>query len=225
MPPAVVLPTLNEAGSVVRVLSGVFLALPDAQVLVVDDLSTDGTAELARSGGARVLSRAGPRGLGHAYREGFAAALAEGFDPIYQMDADGSHDPAALPTLMGADLVIGSRWVDGGNTVRWGHTRRVLSRFGSFYARRCLRLPFRDLTGGFKRWSAELLAEVLPLSSASTGYAFQVETTLRAHRLGARIAEVPITFVERETGESKMSLAIALEAARVVPGLAFGLRR
>lgn len=219
MPPAVVIPTLEEAANIEAVVAGVLRALPQATVLVVDDQSADGTAERAKAAGAQVLSRSGPRGLGHAYRAGFAVVLAEGFNPIYQMDADGSHDPAALPSFAGADLVLGSRWVPGGGTVRWGAGRRLLSRFGSRYARFWLNLPYSDLTGGFKRWNADLLARVAVETTEASGYAFQVETTLRAVRLGASVLEVPITFMEREHGQSKMSLAIALEAARVVPSL------
>lgn len=219
MRPLVILPTLDEAATVAGVIARIGMALPDAQVLVVDDASADGTADIARASGAEVLSRSGPRGLGHAYRAGFAWALQGGFDPIYQMDADGSHDPADLPRLVGGDLVLGSRWVAGGGTRRWGASRQALSRFGSAYARAWLGLPYRDVTGGFKAWSAALLARVAPQSTLASGYAFQVEMTLRAHRLGARIVEVPIVFTEREAGASKMSAAIALEAARLVPGL------
>ncbi len=216
---AVVIPTLNEAENVAHVVRAVLEFLPGATVFVVDDQSADGTSEHAAAAGARVISRRGPRGLGHAYREGFAQVLAEPFDTIYQMDADGSHEPSALPSLVGGDLVLGSRWVPGGGTRGWSLGRQALSRFGSAYARAWLGLPLSDLTGGFKRWDASLLRRVLPSCNQSGGYAFQVETTLRAHQAGARIVEVPITFVERARGQSKMSPAIALEAARVVPGL------
>ena len=219
MPPAVVIPTLDEADNVAIAVRGALRALPGCVVLVVDDGSIDHTAEIAESAGAKVLRRTGARGLGHAYRAGFAEVLREGFAPIYQMDADGSHDPAALPSLTGADLVLGSRWVAGGGTLRWGAGRRLLSRFGSLYARAWLALPFRDVTGGFKCWKAELLERVAVETTEATGYAFQVETTLRAVRLGASVIEVPITFTEREHGVSKMSLEIAMEAAKVVPRL------
>ena len=219
MPAAVVIPTLDEAENIAAAVTGALRALPGAVVLVVDDQSQDGTAEIARGAGARVLSRHGPRGLGHAYRAGFAEVLRGGFDPIYQMDADGSHDPSVLPLLVGADLVLGSRWVPGGGTSRWGVGRRTLSRCGSQYARAWLGLPYRDLTGGFKAWSAQLLARVAVETTQASGYAFQVETTLRAVRLGATVREVPITFVERQFGQSKLSLAIAIEAACVVPRL------
>ena len=219
MVPLVVLPTLNEAATIAGVLARVCAALPNAAVLVVDDASEDGTASMAEAAGVRVLRRTGERGLGHAYRAGFAWALERKHDPIYQMDADGSHDPADLPRLVGADLVLGSRWIPGGGTRRWGAARQSLSRFGSAYARAFLGLPYRDITGGFKCWSAALLAQVAPESTVASGYAFQVEMTLRAHRLGASILEVPIVFSEREVGMSKMSLSIAIEAARLVPGM------
>lgn len=215
----VVIPTLDEADNIGGIVASVQASLPGAEVLVVDDCSADGTAEIARGAGARVLSRSGPRGLGHAYREAFAEVLREPFELVYQMDADGSHAPAALPQLVGGNLVLGSRWVPGGGTRGWSRSRQVLSRLGSAYARGWLGLPYRDLTGGFKRWDADLLRRVLRESGQSGGYAFQVETTLHAHRAGARIVEVPITFVERARGVSKLNLGIALEAARVVPGL------
>jgi glycosyltransferase involved in cell wall biosynthesis len=221
MPAAIVIPTYREAENVVRVVTAVRAALPGAVVLVVDDASGDGTADLAEGAGAEVLRREGARGLGPAYREGFARALDRGWDPIFQMDADLSHDPADLPRLdaVDADLVLGSRWARGGGTRNWGLGRRLLSRFGSAYARAWLGLPFRDLTGGFKRWRADLLRRVDPASLVSDGYAFQVEATWRASEAGARIVEVPIVFTERTAGASKMSATIALEAALRVPRL------
>jgi len=223
MPPVVVIPTYNEAENIEPLVFAIRAALPGAVVLVVDDASPDGTADRASAAGAVVLRRSGPRGLGPAYREGFARALEGGFDPILQMDADHSHDPADLPRLVaalaGADLALGSRWVAGGGTVAWGAGRRALSRFGSAYARACLGLPQRDLTGGFKAWRAQTLAAVAPARLRADGYAFQVEATWRAHTVGARIVEVPITFTERRAGASKMSGRIALEAAWRVPEL------
>jgi dolichol-phosphate mannosyltransferase len=217
---AVVIPTFREAENVGRIVAAVRDELPGAAVLVVDDASDDGTADLAEAAGATVLRRAGTRGLGPAYRAGFARALEAGWDPIYQMDADFSHDPADLRRLAGdADLVLGSRWVDGGGTVNWGLGRRALSRFGSAYARAWLGVPVRDLTGGFKRWRADTLRAVGPETLACDGYAFQVEATYRAWKGGARIVEVPIVFTERRAGASKMSGAIALEAAWRVPAL------
>lgn len=213
----VVVPTRNEVGNIgvlVDALSA--LGLP---TLVVDDASPDGTAAKAREHGAEVLERQGVRGLGPAYRDGFAWALAGGYDTVVQMDADLSHDPADVPRLVaaGADLALGSRYVPGGGTRNWGLRRRALSRFGSLYARAWLGVPVADLTGGFKCWRADLLGRVLQQPLVSDGYAFQVETTLAAHRLGARLAEVPIVFTERTEGRSKMSLAITIEAALRVP--------
>lgn len=220
------------------------LAALDVRVLIVDDASPDRTADVARATGAEVLVRTGNRGLGPAYRDGFAWALAGGFDPIVQMDADFSHDPADVPRLIAAvagspvlpalgagvrtegglaDLALGSRYVRGGGTANWGLGRRVLSRCGSLYSRAFSGVPYRDLTGGFKCWRAGLLDRVLAPPSgfarpSSDGYSFQVETTMLAHRLGARIVEVPILFTERREGRSKMSWAIAVEAARRIPG-------
>ncbi len=215
--PIVVVPTLNEVeniGRLVDALSSLGLA-----VLVVDDASPDGTAAAARARGAEVIERHGVRGLGPAYRDGFAWALAGGFDPIVQMDADFSHDPADVPRLIaaGSDLTIGSRYVAGGGTRNWGLGRRVLSRGGSLYARLWLGVPVRDLTGGFKCWRADLLGRVLAQPLECDGYAFQVETTLAAHRLGAHVGEVPIVFTERRLGQSKLSFAITIEAARRIP--------
>ncbi len=219
----VVVPTYNEAANIAAMVHAVRSHAPDLTVLVVDDESPDGTADLACAAGAEVLRRSGPRGLGHAYRAGFAAALAGGYDPIFQMDADLSHDPADLPrlaeALSGADLVLGSRWVAGGGTVAWGAGRQALSRLGSAYARLCLGLPYRDLTGGFKGWRASALKEANIGQSRSGGYAFQVEATWRAHAQAARIVEAPIVFTERRAGASKMSRRIVLEAAWRVPAL------
>jgi dolichol-phosphate mannosyltransferase len=223
MPPVVVVPTYNEAANIGALVAGVRRAVPDAAVLVVDDASPDGTADLAEAAGANVLRRTGPRGFGPSYRDGLARALAAGFDPICQMDADLSHDPADLPRLIRAlaeaDLALGSRWARGGGTVAWGLGRRALSRFGSAYTRAWLGLPVRDLTGGFKAWRRATLAAVSPATLRADGYAFQVEATWRAHGVGARIVEVPIVFTERRAGASKMSGRIALEAAWRVPGL------
>ncbi|MSP56282.1 MAG: polyprenol monophosphomannose synthase [Myxococcales bacterium] len=223
--PIVVVPTRNEVENVLGLIRA--LGALGLRVLIVDDASPDRTAEVARAAGAEVLVRQGTRGLGPAYRDGFAWALAGGFDPIVQMDADFSHDPADVPrlvaTMAGADLALGSRYVAGGGTLNWGIGRRVLSRCGSLYSRAFSGVGYRDLTGGFKCWRAELLGRVLapppglPRPS-SDGYSFQVETTMLAHRLGAQIVEVPIVFTERREGRSKMSWAIAIEAARRIPG-------
>ncbi|MDP2304792.1 MAG: polyprenol monophosphomannose synthase [Pseudomonadota bacterium] len=223
MPPAVVIPTFNEADNIGLLVSAIRVHLPDAHILVVDDASPDGTADRAEAAGVAVIRRVGPRGLGPAYREGFTRVLAEGWDPILQMDADLSHDPADLPRLVAAlaeaDLALGSRWTAGGGTVAWGLGRRMLSRFGSAYARTWLKMPQRDLTGGFKAWRAATLEAVGPQSLHADGYAFQIESTWRAHRFGARIVEVPIVFTERRAGVSKLSGRIVVEAAWRVPGL------
>lgn len=222
----VVTPTYNERDNVETLIRGLRAAAPGIEVLIVDDGSPDGTADLARTlgeslGGVRVLQRPGKAGLASAYVDGFRAALAAGAERVVQMDADLSHDPADVPRLMeaGADLALGSRYVSGGGTRNWPLHRRALSRFGSAYARACLGLPYSDLTGGFKCWDGALLGRILEDPVRSEGYVFQVEMTLRAHRLGATIREVPIVFTERRAGASKMNMAIALEAATRVPAL------
>ena len=177
-------------------------------------------------GRVSVLHRQTKDGLGRAYAAGFTQALTQGADFIFQMDADFSHDPAALPDLLAplvagqADLVLGSRYVPGGGCPGWSLSRRLISRWGSFYARNLLRLSQRDLTGGFKGWRRELLAVINPGDAVARGYTFQIELTLRALRAGGRVREVPITFRERQAGTSKMSMKIALEAAWRVPALA-----
>lgn len=222
----VVTPTFNERDNLETLVRGLRAAVPTLEVLVVDDGSPDGTAALAHDlsaslGGVQVLERQGPRGLAPAYIDGFRHALSLGYTHLVQMDADLSHDPADVPRLLAedADLALGSRYVPGGGTRRWPLHRRALSRFGSLYARLALGLPQRDLTGGFKVWRAELLARVIERPVRSTGYAFQVELTARAVRMGARVVEVPIVFTERVHGDSKMSPRIALEAAVLVPRL------
>jgi len=217
----IVTPTYNEAGNIPTLFNG--LADLDAQLIVVDDGSPDGTADVAEAAGALVIRRASKQGLASAYVAGMGKALELGCDPIVQMDADLSHDPADVARLLNAmddmDLVLASRWVEGGGTHDWEASRELLSRFGSWYARLWLGMPFRDLTGGFKCWRADLLQAIDLPSIRSDGYAFQVETTWRAYREAARICEVPIVFGERLSGESKMSWGIAIEAAWVVPSL------
>ncbi|MFN8123630.1 MAG: polyprenol monophosphomannose synthase [Thermoleophilia bacterium] len=231
-PTWVVLPTYDEAENVERMLAalmGVFDANGiDGHVLVVDDGSPDGTADLADAVAAReprvhVLRRTAKEGIGPAYRAGFRVALDAGAQRIAEMDCDFSHDPAALPSLLAAaehaDVVLGSRYVRGGGVTRWGLVRRAISRGGCMYARLVLGIPVNDLTGGFKVFRREVL-EAVPLDEvAAAGYGFQVEMTYRAVLLGFRVAEVPITFTERELGQSKMSRRIVLEAATLVPRL------
>jgi dolichol-phosphate mannosyltransferase len=223
----VVLPTYNEAENLGPISTAILEALPAATLLVVDDGSPDGTGELADSLAAadprvRVLHRPAKQGLGRAYLDGFGRALDGGARYVVQMDADFSHDPAALPGLIApvtggsADLVIGSRYTAGGGVVDWGLGRRFISRGGSLFARTVLRLGPNDLTGGFKAWRAETLAGVPFDGIHAGGYVFQIEMTFRADRRGARIVEVPIVFRDRRVGQSKMSRRIVVEALVVV---------
>jgi dolichol-phosphate mannosyltransferase len=199
----------------------ILAATSEVDVVVVDDDSPDGTGEIAddlarRDGRVSVLHRPHKDGLGPAYLAGFARALGEGYGRVLEMDADCSHDPAALPSLLAAsraaDLVLGSRYVSGGGTVHWGLGRRLLSRGGSYYARTILGVSVKDLTGGFKCFRREVLEGIDLETVTSTGYAFQIELTYRAIRRGFRVVEVPITFADRRVGKSKMSRAIVLEA-------------
>ncbi len=222
----VVTPTYNEVDNVRPLIDGLRLAVPGIEVLVVDDGSPDGTAARVRAaneelGGVHLLERAGKQGLATAYVDGFRWGLEQGVDRIVQMDADLSHAPGDVPRLLAStsDLALGSRYVPGGGTAGWPLHRELLSRFGTLYARLWLGLPQRDLTGGFKAWQADLLERVLQEPIRSDGYAFQVEMTLRAVRLGASVQELPIVFTERIAGNSKMSRSIAIEAARLVPTL------
>jgi len=222
----VVLPTYNERGNVETIIPAIRAALPDATVLVVDDSSPDGTGELADAfaaadGRVRVLHRRTKEGLARAYIAGFDVALAAGATTIIQMDADWSHPPSLLPTLVarldaGADLVLGSRYVKGGGTQGWPLRRRIISRCGNVFAQLVLTLPYPDLTGAYKVWRAETLRAVDPSSIEVSGYVFMIELVDRAHLLRARIAQVPFTFVERREGVSKMSGSIFFEAFRRV---------
>ena len=219
----IVVPTYNERENLPAIAEAVREKVPGADLLVVDDGSPDGTGtiadELARSrpGEVHVLHRPRKEGLGRAYVAGFGKALQLGYQRIVQMDCDFSHDPAAVPSLLaaldaGADLALGSRYVPGGGTVNWGAGRKIISRGGSFYARNVLGVPYRDLTGGFKAWKRETLGAIPLAEVGAQGYSFQIEMTYRAHRLGKVIREVPITFVDRRVGQSKMSKRIVLEA-------------
>ena len=221
----VVLPTYNEAENLPQIAPAILESLPGATLLVVDDSSPDGTGRLADAMAAadarvRVLHRTAKEGLGRAYVAGFAAALADGAQQVVQMDADWSHDPrylrALVDRLQSADLVIGSRYVRGGGVRNWGLMRRLVSRGGSLFARTVLSLSPHDLTGGFKAWRGDTLAELPWHDVHSGGYVFQIEMTYRASRNGARVAEVPIVFVDRRLGESKMSRRIIVEALVVV---------
>lgn len=223
----IVLPTYQEAANIVTVLGRIRTSLPAGHILVVDDGSPDGTADLAADAGhslgqVDVMRRAGKSGLGSAYRAGFAQGIAEGFEVLIEMDADLSHDPSALPGLVaplyagGADLVIGSRYIPGGSIPGWSWHRRALSRWGNRYASMVLGLSVSDSTSGFRAYRAESV-EKLGLETVRTeGYGFQIEMAYRMAQIGGRIAEVPIRFVDREQGQSKMSAAIIVEAlARV----------
>ena len=218
---AVVIPTYQEAENIRTAIAGVHRALPGAGVIVVDDSSPDGTAHTARECGADVIVRPRREGLGAAYRTGWAHALARGFDVVVSMDADGSHDPNALPSFMaaieqGADLVMGSRYVPGGRVPGWPAHRRWLSRAGSRYARVALGLPVHDATGGFRAYRASLLRRIGVETLQASGYGFQIELALRTTRLGGHIVEVPITFVDRRLGTSKMHGGIIWEALVLV---------
>jgi len=223
----IVLPTYNEFENLEPIARAILEAVPTAHLLVVDDSSPDGTGELADALAAadrriEVLHRPGKEGLGRAYMDGFRLALDGGASAVVQMDADFSHDPAALPRLIEpiesgtADLVIGSRYAAGGNVQDWGLVRRVISRGGSLFARSVLDLSPNDLTGGFKAWRSETLGAVSGGFIRAGGYVFQIEMTYRASRAGARVVEIPITFVDRRMGASKMSRRIIFEAFAVV---------
>jgi dolichol-phosphate mannosyltransferase len=208
----VIVPTYNERPNVAAMIAAL-LRHDDVSVLVVDDQSPDGTGE----GRVRVLHRTGARGLGRSYVDGMRAALDAGADHILQMDADFSHDPADVPRLVEAaaraDLVIGSRYVPGGSLHNWPLRRVLLSEFANLYVRAITRLPVRDCTSGFRCWRRELLGGIPLERIVSDGYAFQVELTWEAQRAGGRIAEIPISFVERREGASKMSGRVILESA------------
>jgi dolichol-phosphate mannosyltransferase len=222
-----VLPTYDEAANLEAVVAAIRERLPaERRLLIVDDNSPDGTGEIAERLAAEhadvsVLHRERKQGLGPAYVAGFREALAGGAELIAQMDADFSHDPADLPRMLAAaeraDLVLGSRYVEGGGIAEWGPTRRLISRGGSGYARALLGVGIRDLTGGFKVFRRAVLEAIGLEQIASLGYAFQIETTYRAVRAGFRVVEVPIVFRDRRVGDSKMSGAIVLEAALRVP--------
>jgi dolichol-phosphate mannosyltransferase len=226
-----VLPTYDEAGNIERIVEAVLAKLPPtARVLIVDDNSPDGTGEIADRIAASeqrvaTIHRPNKEGLGPAYIEGFRRALADGAELVLEMDADFSHDPAYLPRLLEAaqraDLVLGSRYVEGGGVTEWTALRRAISRGGSTYARLVLGLGVRDLTGGFKCFRREVLEAIDLDSIRSRGYAFQVELTYRAIQRGFKVVEVPIVFRDRRAGSSKMGLPIAVEAVWRLPALRF----
>jgi dolichol-phosphate mannosyltransferase len=223
----VIIPTYNEAGNVVRVIERVRSAVPDAEVLIVDDGSPDGTADLAEAAGremgsVHVLRRAGKAGLGSAYRAGFRWGLERGAPILVEMDADLQHDPGALPGLLApieadaADLVIGSRYVPGGSIPNWRWHRRLLSRWGNRYAGTVLGLGVRDATAGFRAYRHDLLRSLDLDRITADGYGFQIEMAYQSVRHGGRVVEVPISFGERSVGDSKMSGNVIVEALRLV---------
>lgn len=217
----VIIPTYNESESLPGVIARVRESVPDADVLVADDNSPDGTGRLADELAAsdphiHVLHRPGKEGLGRAYLAGFAWGLERGYDVLVEMDADGSHRPEELPRLLAqiphSDVVLGSRWVPGGSVVNWPLSRRVLSQGGSLYTRLALGIPTRDATGGYRAYRASALRELDLATVDSNGYCFQIDLLWRALQRGLVVREVPITFVEREAGTSKMSGRIVREA-------------
>ncbi|HMD45884.1 MAG TPA: polyprenol monophosphomannose synthase [Acidimicrobiales bacterium] len=221
----VVIPTYNEAENIVKILHRVHEALPDAGILVVDDASPDGTADLvssvAEGRDVHVLRRAAKSGLGSAYRAGFAWGLARGYEAFVEMDADFSHDPDALPDLVAPlngtpEVVIGSRYVPGGSIPNWSWYRHLLSWGGNRYASVVLGLGVADSTAGFRAYAAGVLRRLDLDRIRAEGYGFQIEMTYRAKQAGATVVEVPIRFVDRVAGESKMSGAIVVEALALV---------
>ena len=227
----IIIPTYNERENLKSLCDQVLTALPSADLLVVDDSSPDGTGQLADELAAQnpriqVLHRSGKLGLGTAYIAGFRYALSKHYEFVFEMDADFSHDPVYLPALLGAakdgaGVVIGSRRVPGGGTENWGLSRQLISAGGSLYARTILGLDVRDLTSGFKCFRREVLAAIDLDAVRSNGYSFQIEMTYRAVRKGFSVAEVPIIFIDRRAGQSKMSSKIFAEAMGMVWRLRF----
>jgi dolichol-phosphate mannosyltransferase len=222
----VITPTYAEVDNIAEFLQRARAAVPDADILVVDDNSPDGTADVAEKAAAElgsidVLRRPAKTGLGSAYRAGFAIGLDKGYDTLVQIDADLSHDPAVLPVLLreleaGADLAIGSRYVPGGAIPHWPWFRRALSRYGNLYASFALATGTKDATSGYRAYRADTLKAVDYSTTRAKGYGFQIETAYRVHRWGGRISEVPIVFTDRVRGYSKMTWKIALEELLLV---------
>ncbi len=224
--PLVVIPTYNESENIERILRRIHESLPEAGILVVDDGSPDGTGDLVTAAAAQLpdvhlLARREKSGLGSAYRAGFAWGLERGYDVFVEIDADFSHDPGALPSILaplsqGYDVSIGSRYVPGGTIPNWAWHRHLISRGGNRYASFMLGLGVADSTAGFRAYSAGILSQLDLDRIRAEGYGFQIEMTYRAKQHGAAIAEVPISFVDREAGESKMSSFIVFEALGLV---------
>jgi dolichol-phosphate mannosyltransferase len=217
----VIIPTYNEREALPAILTRVRAAVPEAHVLVADDNSPDGTGAIAdewvaKDANVHVMHRLGKEGLGAAYLAGFAWGLQQGYDVLVEMDADGSHQPEQLPRLLNelrrADLVLGSRWIPGGATQNWSKSRQILSQGGNYYTRAMLGMPVHDATGGYRAFKASTLRALDLHEVASQGYCFQVDLAWRAFQRGLTVREVPITFVEREAGTSKMSKKIVAEA-------------
>jgi dolichol-phosphate mannosyltransferase len=217
----VIIPTFNERTTITPIVGRVRTSVPEAHILIADDNSPDGTGEIADGLAAgddhvRVMHRLGKEGLGAAYLAGFGWALQEGYDVVVEMDADGSHQPEQLPRLLdalrSADLVLGSRWVPGGKTENWPKSRQFISKGGSAYTRFMLGVPVKDATGGYRAFRADTLRRLDLHEVASQGYCFQIDLAWRALQRGMRVREVPITFVERTAGSSKMSRKIVAEA-------------
>jgi dolichol-phosphate mannosyltransferase len=231
----IIIPTYNERECVESIVTAVRAAVPEATIQIVDDNSPDGTGALAdqiaaRDPQVRVLHRTEKAGLGAAYIHAFTAALAEGWDRLVQMDADFSHNPADVPRLLqaldeGADMAVGSRYVEGGGTENWGLGRRIISRGGGIYARTALGIGVNDLTAGFKAWKAATLHGIDLGAVSAKGYGFQIEMTYRTVRAGFQVREVPIMFVDRRVGLSKMSGSIFFEALTLVWRLRFKVAR
>lgn len=220
-PILVIIPTYNESENIARIVSRTRDAVPDAHILIADDNSPDGTGELADEIAAaddhvHVMHRLGKEGLGAAYLAGFEWGLNAGYEVLVEMDADGSHQPEQLPylldALVDADLVLGSRWVRGGEVLNWPKSREVLSRGGNLWTRIALGIPLRDATGGYRAFRRKTLLGLELDNVASAGYCFQVDLAWRALKAGFKVVEVPITFIEREYGDSKMSQKIVIEA-------------
>ncbi len=229
-----VVPTYNEAENIAEIVSRVRKAVPDADVLVVDDGSPDGTGRIADELAAadshvRVVHRSTKEGLGAAYLHGFRVALERDYDVIGEMDADCSHQPEQLPRLLealeDADLVLGSRWVPGGSVVNWPWTRQALSRGGNLYTRLLLGMPVKDATGGFRLFRRTTLEKIDLSDVRSVGYCFQADLAWRTVEAGLRVREVPIEFVERTRGESKMSPDVAVESLRRITTWGLSQRR
>ncbi len=222
----IVLPTFNEADNIVEVLQKLRAVVPEASVLVVDDASPDGTADLVEEvaeqiGDVSVMRRPAKSGLGSAYRDGFRRGLSVGYDVMVEMDSDLSHDPAALPLLLtavadGAALALGSRYIPGGSIPDWSWYRRALSRWGNRYAAAVLGIDVKDATSGYRAYRAEALTNIDFHTVQADGYGFQVEMAYRVLASGGRIVEVPISFTDRVRGESKMSSRIVIEALVLV---------